>query len=94
MSDKFVESQVDEDSRDNYEIRVSRCDGDRVNMHGIDGYDANGVNGDRISWHGNCEPGVWCNRVGVDRVNRDSTCKHGANGVYGHVTGDGRVRGL
>ena len=57
-------------------------------MHGINGYDASGVNGDRVSWHGNCEPGVWCNQVGVDRVKRDSACKRSANRVYGHVAGD------
>ena len=93
MPEKFVESQVDEDSSDNYEIRVSRCDRDRVNMHGINGYDANGVNGDWISWHSNREHGmgavIHCNRVGVDRVNGDSACELCANGVYGYVTGDG-----
>jgi len=62
-------------------------------VYGINGCDVNGVNGDRISWHGNREHGVGavirCHRVEIGRVNVDSACERGVNRVYGYVTGDG-----
>ena len=83
------ESQVEKNSSDHHEIQVSRCDRDRVNIHEINGYDVNGVNGNRVSWHGTCRLDVGavvhCDRVGVDGVgvNWESTCEYNTNRVDG-----------